>query len=282
MKAFDTPSWKIKKRLPAYIILALYAAIVAVPIFFAVMNSFKSSADIQLNFFTINKEMFTFDAYSSAISLLSFWKGLGNNVIILFLSLAITVLFSSLGAFAIVVSKKPFFKTVYTILLTLICIPVHAYVFQLTTVLQLFNLDNTYLGTSLVFTAISIPVAIFMYTGFMKSVPIELYEAAVIDGASTWKIYSKIYMPLMITVTGTILILRGTFIWNNLLVSMVTITDASKIMLIPRTYAFNSSTYTRWDLVLASSVLVSIPVMILYVFMQKSFVRGISAGAVKG
>lgn len=262
--------------------LLLYVAIVAVPILFAFLNSFKTVEDIQQNFFGLNLSNVSLAAYENVITLIRFGEGLRNNVVILVISLLITIVLGSLAAFAIAIVNSPLMRKIYFLMVLIICVPVHAFVYQLLPILKGLHLDNTYLGTSLVFTSLSLPVAIFLYTGFMKTIPHEISEAAVIDGCSLWRIYLAIYMPLMITVTGTIVIMRGTYIWNNLLISMVTITDAKKTMLIPRTYAFNSSTYTRWDLVLASSMLVSIPVTILYILMQKSFIDGITAGAVKG
>lgn len=282
LKKNKTAAWKIRRNLPAYVILTIYASIVIVPIFYAILNSFKNGTDIQQHFFAFAPKMLSLDAYKSVITLLRFGEGLKNNIIIMLLSLAITVVCSSLAAFAIVVVGTKGLKRIYTVLVMLICVPVHAFVFQLVPLLKGIGLLNTYLGTSLIFSALSIPVSVFLYTGFMKTVPKELCEAATVDGCGIWRTYFSIYMPLMITVTGTVLILRGTYIWNNLLVSMVTITDSTKTMLIPRTYAFNSSTYTRWDLVLASSVLVSLPVTVLYLAMQRVFMRGIMAGAVKG
>lgn len=282
LKKNKTAAWKIRRNLPAYVILTIYASIVIVPIFYAILNSFKNGTDIQQHFFAFSPKMLSLDAYKSVITLLRFGEGLKNNIIIMLLSLAITVVCSSLAAFAIVVVGTKGLKRIYTVLVMLICVPVYAFVFQLVPLLKGIGLLNTYLGTSLIFSALSIPVSVFLYTGFMKTVPKELCEAATVDGCGIWRTYFSIYMPLMITVTGTVLILRGTYIWNNLLVSMVTITDSTKTMLIPRTYAFNSSTYTRWDLVLASSVLVSLPVTVLYLAMQRVFMRGIMAGAVKG
>ena len=197
------------------------------------------------------------------------------------LSTLMTVVLGSLMAFAISLVNSKFLRTVYMTSILLICIPIHAIILQLVPLLKTIGLINTYLGTSFVFTALSLPVAVFLYTGFMRTLPRELSEAAVVDGCGLWRIYSSIYMPLMKTITVTVIILRATYIWNDLLVSLVTISDATKTMLVPRMYAFNSSTSTRWDLVLASSVLVSIPVAALYLFLQKFYMRGLVSGAVK-
>jgi raffinose/stachyose/melibiose transport system permease protein len=281
VKQLRKKHWK-KIRPFTHGILLVYAAIVAVPIVFAFINSFKTVKDIQQSFFSLNLGNASLKAYESVVSLIRFGEGLRNNITILVMSLLITIALGSLAAFAMVIVNNSLMKKIYFLMVLIICVPIHAFVYQLLPILKRLHLANTYLGTSLVFSSLSLPIAIFLYTGFMRTIPREISEAAVIDGCSLWRIYLWIYMPIMSTVTGTVVILRGTYIWNNLLISMVTITDASKTMLIPRTYAFNSSTYTRWDLVLASSMLVSAPVTILYILLQKSFIDGITAGAVKG
>lgn len=273
-------SWQ-NKHIVSVLFLGLFTLFILFPIILALLNSFKPIAEIQRNFLTFNLKTFTLEAYDKVITILRFGEGLWNNIVITLLSTAMTVVLGSLMAFAISLVNSKFLRAVYMTSILLICIPIHAIILQLVPLLKTLGLLNTYFGTSFVFTALSLPVAVFLYTGFMRTLPKELSEAAVMDGCGLWKIYSSIYMPLMKTITVTVIILRATYIWNDLLVSLVTISDATKTMLVPRMYAFNSSTSTRWDLVLASSVLVSIPVAALYLFLQKFYMRGLVSGAVK-
>ena len=273
-------SWQ-NKHVGSKILLSLFTLFVLFPIVLALLNSFKPITAIQKNFLTFDPRTFTLEAYDKVITILRFGEGLWNNIVITLLSVVMTVVLGSLMAFAISLVNSKFLRTVYLTSILLICIPIHAIILQLVPLLKSLGLLNTYLGTSFVFTALSLPVAVFLYTGFMRTLPRELSEAAVVDGCNLWRIYTSIYMPLMKTITVTVIILRATYIWNDLLVSLVTISDATKTMLVPRMYAFNSSTSTRWDLVLASSVLVSLPVAALYLFLQKFYMRGLVSGAVK-
>ncbi len=270
------------RHLPSKILLLLYSLVILLPTVMAFINSFKPIREIERNFLTFNVKTFSLEAYKSVITILRFGEGFLNNVIIMAISLALIVVCGSLMAFAIALVDSRLLCGVYMVSVLLICIPIHAVILQEVTVLNTIGLLNTYTGTSLVFTAISLPVAVFLYTGFMRSLPKELAEAAVVDGCSLVRMYLHIYMPLMKTITGTVIILRATYIWNELLVSLVTISEPTMTMLVPRMYAFNSSTATRWDLVLASSVLVSIPVTVLYLSLQRYFIRGLVTGAVKG
>lgn len=272
---------KRKRSVISIVFLGIFVCFVMLPILLAVLNSFKPIREIQKNFLLFDPNTFTLEAYDKVITILRFEEGLFNNVVIMALSLVFIIVFGSLMAFAIALVDSKFLRSTYVVSILLICIPIHAVILQLVPILKKLSLLNTYLGTSLVFTALSLPVAVFLYTGFMRTLPKELSEAAIVDGCSLLRIYGCIYMPLMKPITVTIIILRATHIWNDLLVSLVTISDASMTMLVPRMYAFNSSTSTRWDLVLASSVLVSIPVTLLYLFLQKFFIRGLVSGAVK-
>lgn len=271
-----------KMNIPAKIFFILYVFLVMIPIALSVLNSFKSTKSIQMSFLEFNTKIFTLEGYKTAMSMLRFFEGLRNNIIIMVISIALAVIFGSLMGYVIAVLNTKLLRGAYVLTILLICIPIHAIMFQLITVLNAIHLLNNYLGTSLIFTSLSLPVAVFLYTGFMRTLPKELCEAAVVEGCGVFRTYLSIYFPLMKTITAALIILRGTYIWNDLLVSLITISDSTKTMLVPRMYGFNSSTATRWNLVFASSVLISIPVVTLYVFLQKAFIRGLVAGAVKG
>jgi raffinose/stachyose/melibiose transport system permease protein len=116
----------------------------------------------------------------------------------------------------------------------------------------------------------------------MRSLPRELCQAAIVDGCGMGQTYLYIYMPLMKAVTGTVLILRGTSVWNDLLVPLITFTTGKNDPLIRRLYAYCSLQFNRWDLLFAGTLLCSIPILILFLALQKVFVKGITMGAVKG
>ena len=149
-------------------------------------------------------------------------------------------------------------------------------------ILSGMKLINTYIGTSIVFASINLPFSVFLYTGFMRSIPRELCDAAIVDGCGIGRVYLMIYLPLMKIVTGTILIIRGTAVWNDLLIPMVTITNEKYDPLVRKLYAFCSLRFNRWDLLFAGTLLCSIPILVLFLSMQKVFVRGIMLGSIKG
>jgi raffinose/stachyose/melibiose transport system permease protein len=144
---------------------------------------------------------------------------------------------------------------------------------------------NSYLGTSLVYSGWFLPFVVFLYTGFIRTVPKELEEAGRVDGCGLFRSYISIYIPLLKSITGTVLILRGVPIWNDLLVPIITISRATMSTLPLKLYAFigqPGSSATRWNLVFGSTFIVSVPILLVFLFLQRYFVRGVVAGAIKG
>ncbi len=263
-------------------LLVVYAALVLVPIILAVVNSFKSASDIQNSFLTFNFQIANLNAYKASLLVLRFWQGLANNVIIMAITLSIAIPAASLMGYAVTVVNTKFLRLAFVVMILLICIPANVTIIKLIPILKYAGLLNTRLGASLVYAALTLPVAVFLYTGFMRTLPKELYESAIVEGSGILQTYRFIYMPLMKTITGSVVIFSSTTVWNDFLVSVVTLGSFKVSTLVPRLYALNSSTFTRWDLVFSSSILVSLPVIVLYVLLQRAFERGMLSGALKG
>ncbi|WP_442576506.1 carbohydrate ABC transporter permease [Microbacterium sp. F51-2R] len=141
------------------------------------------------------------------------------------------------------------------------------------------GLYDTHLGMIIVYTAISIPFSAFVMRNFFTGVAHNVFEAAVIDGASTWRIFSRIYVPLASSALVAIFILQATFIWNDLLLGL-TLTQSDDVRPIVTTLAGMQSTYggAQISTVLAAAVLVSLPTVILFLFTQRFFSRGLALG----
>jgi raffinose/stachyose/melibiose transport system permease protein len=116
----------------------------------------------------------------------------------------------------------------------------------------------------------------------MRTIPKELPESATIDGCGPFKSYLYIYMPLLKTITGIVLILRGVAIWNDLLVPLIVISKSSLYPLTLNLYVFTTSKVGQWDMIFGGTVLVCLPIVIFFLLFQKSFIKGVLAGSVKG
>ncbi len=266
----------------AVLFLLCYTLLSAIPLVIAFINAFKPRDEILTHPLSVVFSTLNFDGIIKAFNLLDYPQALMNNIIVFLMSLAIMIVFGSLMGFAVAVVGSKALRFSYIVSILVITIPFQAIMIPIVILLNKIGLLNSFLGTSMIFVATSLPVVIFLYTGFMRSLPRELCEAAIVDGCGVWKTYLFIYMPLLKMVTGTIIIIRGVGIWNDLLVCLITISNARMTTMVYRLYSFVSNRFNQWDLVFAASFLVSIPIIIIFIALQKYFVSGVVAGAIKG
>lgn len=270
------------KQIGSHIVLTLACIIILIPLYYVLINAFKLDLYINIKPMEFNWAYFTIDNISNAWRSLNFLLSLQNSVILVILSCGMMIIFGSLAGFAIAIVGNKFLRIFYTVLIMLISVPFQVVMIPLVQVLNTLHLLNSYFGTSLVFVALGLPFTIFLYTGFMRSVPREICDAAIVDGCGMYRTYLYIYMPLLKAVTGTILIIRGTAVWNDLLIPLITFTNSKYDTLIRKLYAFVSLKFNRWDLLFAGTLLCSIPILILFLSLQRVFIRGIMVGSVKG
>lgn len=270
------------KKIGTHVILIVACCGILVPLYYVLINAFKTEMSINLQPMLFKFEYFTLENISNSFRSLKYPLAFKNSVTLVVLSCGMMIGAGSLAGFAIaIVNNKPL-RTLYTALIMLMSVPFQVVMIPLVQLMSTMDLMNRYIGTSLVFVALALPFTVFLYTGFMRSLPRELCEAAVVDGCSMWKTYGYIYMPLMKTVTGTIIIIRGTWVWNDLLIPLITFTNSKYDPLIRRLYAYCSNKFNRWDLLFAGTLLCSIPILVLFLFLQRVFIRGIVMGSVKG
>jgi raffinose/stachyose/melibiose transport system permease protein len=271
-----------KMRIGTHIFLSFVCLLILIPLYYVFLNAFKIADYITLKPMVFNPAYVTFDNIKSAWKTMKFPIALKNSVILVTLSCGIMIVAGSLAGYAIAIVNSRFLRNMYISLIMLISVPFQVIMIPLVQILNQFRLMNSYLGTSLVFVALALPFTVFLYTGFMRSLPRELCEAAIVDGCDMTMTYIYIYMPLMKTVTGTILIIRGTTVWNDLLIPLITFTNEKYDPLIRRLYSYCSLKFNRWDLLFAGTLLCSIPILVLFLSLQKVFISGITVGAVKG
>ncbi|MEA4965251.1 MAG: carbohydrate ABC transporter permease [Oscillospiraceae bacterium] len=264
------------------VILIVCTLIMLLPIFYLALGAFKGRTDIVKHPLLLTAEMFTWKNFPYAIKKMSYWKALGNTAFITGVSLAIVVICSSLAGFAIARLRGRIFSTYYNLLVALMVIPFIGCL--LPTVILSVNLHtyNTLWGCVLIQSAWNIPFSTFLYTGFMRDLPKELEEAAYIDGCTTFAVYGKIFLPLLAPVTATCCIYAGVGIWNDYLVSSSLLNSALTPTLMVGIKSFFGQYTTEYGYAFAGIILASIPMVILFLSLQKYFIKGIAAGAVKG
>lgn len=277
----------IKRRKRAKVILTngimiLIMLFYLLPFWYVINNAFKEKSYISLRPFTIRPEIFTFDSIISAFQKMNYTTTFLNSLIVLVLSCTIFVIVGSMTAYGICISGNKWLNYLYVFFVSLIALPFQAAMVPLVSLLKNLGLSDSYLGLALVYSAMFMPFIVFLYTGFMRSLPMEIMESARIDGCSYFQAYVHIYMPLLKTITGIVLVLRGVYVWNDLQVPLIVINDPAKQTLQQRLYVFAQSRIGNFDLVFAGALIVCLPMVILFLLMQKSFIKGVMAGSIKG
>ncbi len=266
-----------------YILLICVGAAFLAPIFIVLFNSFKGKFYISDAPFTLpNAETFAgLENYVGGIQKTGFFSAFGWSLFITFFSVAAIVLFTSMTAWYIVRVKNKFTKFLYYMFVFSMIVPFQMVMFTMTKTVADLNLDSPW-GLILVYLGFGAGLAVFMFSGFVKSVPLEIEEAAMIDGCSPLQTFFYVVFPIMKPTAITVAILDAMWIWNDYLLPYLLI--GSEYKTIPISVQYLRGGYGSVDMgaMMAMLVLSIIPIVVFYLSCQKYIIRGIVAGAVKG
>lgn len=276
---------KGKQRLRAVLtngLMVLVMLFYLLPFWYVINNALKDPYYINIEPFVLRPETFTLNNLVSAFSKMDYLSTFFNSFCVLVLSCLLFILLGSMTAYGIYIGANRAFNGLYVLFVALISLPFQAAMVPLVTLLKRLHLSDSFLGLALIYASMFMPFIVFLYTGFIRTIPRELMESARIDGCGYFQAYARVYMPLLKTITGIVLVLRGVYVWNDLQVPLIVINDPSRQTLQQRLYVFAQSRIGNFDLIFAGAVIVCIPMVALFLLMQKSFIRGVMAGSVKG
>ena len=224
-----------------------------------------------------------FENFTRAIEVSNFWGAMKNSIIVTVCSVLILMVVGSMGAYAIARNiKKRRYQFLYYVFLSAIMLPFQVVMMPLYMQMKDMNLLNTRIGLILAICGFQLAYNIFIYVGFIRSIPVELEEAAYIDGAGRSTTFWKIVFPLMKPILSSTLILNALTVWNDFQTSLI-IAQKDSVRTIPLTQYFFFGEYNiELNMAFAAFVLAMIPIIILYLIMQKYIISGVMAGAVKG
>ena len=262
--------------------LLIATVIMMIPVYYFVISSFKSRKDVIKAPLTINKEMFTLENFAYVIKKMKYWEAMGNTAFITAMALILVIAFASLAGFAIARCRHGIFSGYYKIIVTLMVIPFIGCLLPLVSQSVKLGLYNSIWGCIVIQAAWNMPFAVFLYTGFMQGIPKELEEAAYLDGCKPVGVYARVFLPLLAPVTATCCIRQGVGMWNDYLVSRALLNENKNPTLMVGITGFFGSRGSELAYAMTGVLLVSIPMIIMFLFLQKYFIKGIAAGAVKG
>lgn len=282
---------KSTKRFVLEILGVILSIIVLLPFILVIINSAKSSADIVISPISLPSDWGQLiDNFKNVINNDSFnyWKSFFSSLFITSISLILLSIFSGMAAWVLCRNKTKWSSFIFMLFVAAMVIPFQVVMLPLLSTFRnisdFFGIQmlQSYKGIIFAYLGFGGSMSIFILHGFIKGIPVELEEAATIDGCSHEGIFFRIILPLLKPVQMTILILNGIWIWNDYLLPSLMLGLNGKIKTLPvAVSAFVGSYVKQWDLILSAAFLAMIPIIILFMFAQKQIIKGIVEGAIK-
>lgn len=272
------------KHAAIFIALIILAALFLVPIFLVLINSFKSRFYVSSAPFDL-PDSTTFaglENYINGLSSSGFAAAFLRSVFITVFSVAVIVVCTSMAAWYIVRVKSVFSRLMYLLFVFSMIVPFQMVMYTMTYVVNKVNLDNV-VGIVLVYLGFGAGLSVFMMSGFIKSIPLEIEEAATIDGCSPLQTFFLVVFPILKPTAITVAILNAMWVWNDYLLPYLVLGTDDKTVPVAIQIAMQGAYgSTDYGGLMAMLVLAIIPIIIFYLFCQKYIIRGVIAGAVKG
>jgi len=256
------------------------AALYVLPFYILFTNAFKTKRNILVDTLGL-PETITFGNFGVAMEKMAYFRSFSNSLIVTVGSILIIVLFSSMAAWVLVRTKSKASNFVFFLLVSAMLIPFQSIMLPLVRLMGMMNLLNSHIGIMIMYLGFGASMAVFLYHGFIKAVPLELEEAAMIDGAHKVRTYWQIVFPLLKPITASVIVLNMIWIWNDYLLPSLVL-QRREVRTIPLQIAYFFGTFSAdWELAMAALTLSIIPVIIFYLFMQRFIIGGLMAGSIK-
>jgi raffinose/stachyose/melibiose transport system permease protein len=263
------------------ILMLVGAAVFCLPLYLLVTMAFKPAAKAASHPFSLPLPP-VFGNFSTAMSPNGVSEGLGraliSSTIITFSSVVALIVIGSMCAY--VVARRPgkLSGALYICFVLGIILPFQLSIIPLYRVFLRLGLVGNYLGVIILYVGILMPITVFLYTGFIRTLPKDYEEAARVDGAREWRVFGRVVLPLLLPITGTVAILGGLFVWNDFFVSVIFLAGSSVQTVPVAIYSFVGEYTSQWQYVFAALLIGLLPVIAFFVIAQKWMIRGFSGG----
>lgn len=268
-------------RLVRQLVLAVAAILALYPVWFMVSTAFKGNEQYLDDTYGFPWPL-DIGNFSDALRGGEFFTWLKNSAILSVGAVILATAFAALAAFAIARMRFRGRNTLLSINVALMIVPPVVMLIPLFTLYTQFSMVSTYWGVIIIYAGLTLPLSVYLLTNFFRAIPRELFESAAMDGASNLRILLRIVLPLSMPALVTLVVVNALWVWNELLIALVFLPDEAKRTLMVGVTVFQGRYNLDVPLTMAGMVLASIPMFILYVFGQRFFIRGLTAGAVKG
>ncbi|MCU6796373.1 MULTISPECIES: carbohydrate ABC transporter permease [Paenibacillus] len=259
----------------------LLAVLFLVPFYFVIVNSMKSFGEILINSANLPTSL-NFMNYTKVWSIMKFPQVFLNSLLVTVFSNIGLVIISSMAAYRLVRSPSKFNNLIFLAFVAAMVIPFQSIMIPLVRVGSQIGIMDSIPGLVICYFGFGVSLNVFLYHGFIKSIPIEVEESARVDGCSPYGVFWKIVFPLLKPMTVTVVLLNSLWIWNDFLLPMLVLSSPDLRTIPLATFSFFGQYTKQWDLALAALVLGVLPIVIFFLAMQKHIIEGITAGSVKG
>ncbi|MCX7044065.1 MAG: carbohydrate ABC transporter permease [Candidatus Sumerlaeota bacterium] len=271
-----------RRRFPAFEIAMLVAGLAFIsPLALVLINSFKDLPQIIASPLALPRPV-CWQNYRDIFTTVDLARPMCNSFLMAAAVIACLVILGPMAAYALERRRMPGRKALRAFFLSGLVIPFQVIMVPLLQEFRMIHIEFTYLSLLLVYVSCGLPLCIFIYSGFMSTIPRSLEEAAAIDGCGPFRTFWHVVYPLLMPCTITIVIFWGLWIWNDFMAAFVFMGQDRAQLAFVQLWSFLNDQYVKnWNTIFAGVVVLSAPVTILYLLMQRRFIKGLTAGAVK-
>ena len=261
--------------------IVLFATLLSLfPVYFMTVSAFKSKSEYIANKWGLPDSLI-WNNFAVAQAGEKFFIRFANSIILTVGAVAVSLLIACLAAYAFARMNFPGKKTLFNLILSLMVVPPVVMLVPLFVSWVRWGMINTYHGTILIYTGLLLPFSIYLMTNFFRAVPREIIEAARIDGCSSFGIFQRIMMPLSAPALITLIVVNALWVWNELLIALVFMQKDDLKTLMVGISTMRSRNYLDIPVTMAGLLIATIPIVVVYMFGQRYFIRGLTGGAVK-
>lgn len=261
-------------------LLILGTLFILLPMYLTVTIAFKTPQEMADNLLAL-PQSWSFDNFTQAIEMTNFFNALGNSAFVTVFVVIFTVLSNSLVSYVIARNMhKRFYKLLFYYFVSAMFIPFPIIMLPIVKQTSAWGMDNL-IGLVILYIVFNLSFNVFIYVGYIRSIPKELEEAAIMDGASTWGVFWKVIFPLLAPMNATVAIITCLGAWNDFMLPLVLLSDRDMATLPLVQYIFQSQFSTDYNLAFASYLMALAPMIIVYIFAQKWIISGVMKGSIK-
>ena len=269
-----------KVNWPVTILLLICSLSILFPLYITIVIAFKQPSDMVGNILSLPK-VWSFSNFSQAIEMTNFSHTIFNSLVITAGAVILTIITNSLVAYVIARNmNKKFYKFIYFYFVSAMFVPFSMLMLPLVKQVSSFNLDNKF-GMMILYMIFGISMNTLLYVGYLKNIPLELEEAAYVDGAKEWTVFWKIIFPLLKPMHATVGIMTALWASNDVMLPLVILSDPNAATLPLAQFIFQSKFGTNYNIAFASYLLALLPLLVFYLFAQKWIINGVTKGAIK-